>query len=445
MSKSPNELNLAPNYTFSKEETPKRFNNIIFDDNDLEALRTGNTTKMHQYVLDNKSGDETQYLPKGKFQLFKDDEGEVTIKIIPFCEKLEIPKKLLGKELSQEEVKRLEDGDFVQIKDQRTNENFYVQVDKEVNMVVIKSEKTLGIPNQMLGYTLSDGEKEKLANNELLPERIYKDSKGNYMMAQVTFSEDRKSVIFKNVTELTEKKAKELIPKVNSQVNVLKNAAFAATEIINADPLLKNEVATKKTETSLEIIKQENQGQVKTKILPFPSNREATLSVYEVGDKLTATQYKEKLDATLEAGIITPDWYAIHNHSLHKHVNQMEKDNFSNIYKDVLNIDTVVRDREIHLINTKNFSESDLGKVPELMKKNGYDVSEISQFMILADETTKKIIYDQIKEFPEKSSLQGKEKEMEIKGEKSTSYSQSETVTSKSQVNLKSQNQSINL
>lgn len=281
-------------YVFEKHEVPKEFNNIKFSETDLELLRRGECTRVHKFVLDNQNQEESQYLPQGKFQLFRTAEGEIKFNILPMCEKLNIPKKIMDKELNPEEIERLKGGEFIQIKDKKTKINFYVQVDPELNMIVVKSEKTLNIPNEMLGYKFTDIEKEKLANSELLPERIYRNKDGKYLMAQITFSEDRKSIIFKNVTELSKSKAEELIPKVNTE--------------------------------------------------------------------------SHKLEGIVSTGIGLIDTL------IQKPIEQ------------------AVKDREFQNINRNNYSDTELSKIPALIKENGYSNDEKNLLISILDKETKDVI-----------------------------------------------------
>lgn len=88
-----------------------------------------------------------------------------------------------------------------------------LQVDKELNAVIVRSEKELAIPSEIGGYKLTPADKYLLANGYALENKLMQSPKGEYIIADVSMTPDKKGYQFSNIQSISETKAKELLQK----------------------------------------------------------------------------------------------------------------------------------------------------------------------------------------------------------------------------------------
>ena len=88
-----------------------------------------------------------------------------------------------------------------------------LQVDKDLNSVIVRSEKELSIPAQIGGYKLTAADKYLLANGYSLENKLMRSPKGEYIIADVTMTPDKKGYQFSNIQTISETKAKETFAK----------------------------------------------------------------------------------------------------------------------------------------------------------------------------------------------------------------------------------------
>jgi hypothetical protein len=148
-------------------------------------------------------------------------------------EELVIPDKLLGKTLTEEEKTTLENGRMVGPIKHKEGE-FYLQADLKLNQIVIKSDKELGIKNEIGGYKFTDSEKLMLAEGGKLGARVYKGEQG-YFVAEMQMTPDKRGITVSNIKSISNNEAKELIQKLNfpeqeKPKNVLEGAANTFTD-----------------------------------------------------------------------------------------------------------------------------------------------------------------------------------------------------------------------
>lgn len=146
-------------------------------------------------------------------------------------EALVIPDNILGHKLSKKEKDDLLHGNIVNIST-KNNKDIYLQVDRDLNMVVVKTSKELHIPkvigktNDYPGYELTPADKFLLANGKSLENKLI-GSENGYIIANVTLTPDNKGIAFSNIQSITNSKAKEIInsmeqakqPEVQIRVN----------------------------------------------------------------------------------------------------------------------------------------------------------------------------------------------------------------------------------
>ncbi|CAK7039838.1 MAG: hypothetical protein PEPC_01697 [Peptostreptococcus russellii] len=129
-------------------------------------------------------------------------------------EALVIPSKILGKKLTPAEKEILRRGEILPITSKGTH--LFCQVDRDLNSVIVLTDKEIKIPDiigateQYQGYKLTTADKFLLANSKSL-DNIILHSKDGFIIADLSISEDKKGVVFTNIQNITENKAREII------------------------------------------------------------------------------------------------------------------------------------------------------------------------------------------------------------------------------------------
>ena len=132
-------------------------------------------------------------------------------------ETLVIPDKILGKKLSEKQRKALMEGEMIVVPAKKGN--MFVQVDRDLNSVIVRSEKELSIPAKIGERELTTADKYLLVNGYSLDNMIIHNEEG-YFLADVSFTDDKKGIVFRNMQTIPETKAKELLDKQQLKDNV---------------------------------------------------------------------------------------------------------------------------------------------------------------------------------------------------------------------------------
>lgn len=175
----------------------------------------------NRYLLDGKGGKAPENslsnltTHNGKAAKIRYTENGVSI--LYRKEKLEIPEKILGKRLSEKDRLELAEGGRIQIRGKRGN--IYVEIDKELNSVIIRSEKELHIPQEIGGYKLTNADKYLLANGHTLENKLMHNKEG-YFIADISFTADNKGISFSNMQMVPEHKAQEMQQKKNYIIKI---------------------------------------------------------------------------------------------------------------------------------------------------------------------------------------------------------------------------------
>lgn len=166
----------------------------------------------NSYILDGKG---TQ-LEKGVLSELTDIKGkpakvrltENGVSIHYRKETLAIPDSLFGKKLTKRQQQDLLNGNVIVLSSKKGD--IFLQVDKDLNAVVVRSEKELSIPARIGGYELTPADKYLMANGFSLDNKIMKGDDG-YFIADVALNADKKGFSFSNIQMISETKAKELL------------------------------------------------------------------------------------------------------------------------------------------------------------------------------------------------------------------------------------------
>lgn len=129
-------------------------------------------------------------------------------------ETLTIPDKILGQKINKKKKEQLLAGDIVPLS--YKGSHVYLQVDRDLNSVIVKTNKEINIPNvigrtdKYEGYQLTEADKYLLANGFSLENKLMHSDQG-YIIANISLTDDKKGISLSNIQTVTEGKAQEII------------------------------------------------------------------------------------------------------------------------------------------------------------------------------------------------------------------------------------------
>lgn len=143
---------------------------------------------------------------KGKAAKARLSENGITI--FERKEILTIPDKILGKKLSSRQKQDLLDGNIIVLPTQKGD--LMLQVDRDLNSVIVRSQRELAIPKEIGGYKLTPADKYLLANGHSLDNKVLNTEEG-YIIANISMNEDKKGYTFNHIQMISKTKAEELM------------------------------------------------------------------------------------------------------------------------------------------------------------------------------------------------------------------------------------------
>lgn len=216
--KQTNLLKGLPNVTEILNQNKAKQNKILqkildtskISNEEIEQMKQGKLSELKHFYYNDKT-------IKGKLQLIQDENNNYHFKFHEQKEKIEIPKKINKKKLSQNDRDALKNGQYIFIDDKS---NTQIKIDQETNSFIYKSDKELQIPNEIAGYKLKQEDKIRLANGKQLPSKVFHDKKTNqYWVANYKQDNATNTIEFKNAQPLTKKEAQELKIRLNRPQN----------------------------------------------------------------------------------------------------------------------------------------------------------------------------------------------------------------------------------
>lgn len=130
------------------------------------------------------------------------------VSIIYRKEALTIPDRIYGKKLSKQQMQDLLDGNVIVLPTKKGD--ILLQVDKDLNAVVVRSEKELSVPAKIGDYELTAADKYLLANGHSLDNKMIHTPEG-YIITDITMLPDKKGYAFANLQKIPETKAQQII------------------------------------------------------------------------------------------------------------------------------------------------------------------------------------------------------------------------------------------
>lgn len=165
-----------------------------------------------EILLENAKSSDGQ-VKDAKICLYQDENGVLQNKVNFKEDKLEIPDRILGKTLTDEEKQELLKGH--EIKLNTPQGDFYVKVDNDLNKVVVKSDREIKKLPEIGGYKLKEEEQKNLFEGKRLEPKVFKGKEG-YFIANVELTPDKKGIHFTGIKSVPEHDAKELMQKLNT-------------------------------------------------------------------------------------------------------------------------------------------------------------------------------------------------------------------------------------
>lgn len=182
------------------------------------------------YIFDGKGTqlEEGQYSPlttidDRKAKVYRGKNGT---SVFYSKEALVIPDEIFNHKLTGHEKELLKRGDIVPVTNLKNN-TLYLQVDKDINAIIIRSKRELNVPNvigkndkyNFPGTELSNADKMLLANGLVTEKKLVCGDDG-FFLAELQMTADKKGMKFINVETISTDKAKEIF---SSQHAALKN------------------------------------------------------------------------------------------------------------------------------------------------------------------------------------------------------------------------------
>ena len=123
-------------------------------------------------------------------------------------EALTIPDRIYGKKLSKQQKQDLLDGNVIVLSTKKGD--ILLQVDKDLNAVVVRSEKELSVPAKIGDYELTAADKYLLANGHSLDNKMLHTPEG-YIITDIAMLPDKKGYAFSNIQKISETKAQQIL------------------------------------------------------------------------------------------------------------------------------------------------------------------------------------------------------------------------------------------
>lgn len=192
-------------YIVPLDKIPTDIHNITLTQEMRERMAFGLQTSLIENIVNEKFG-----VKDAKLSASYDSEtDQVDIHYDYKEEHLKIPTKLFGETLTAEHIQLLINGEiagpFIY-----NGQNYYVGMDEELNKLTVKTERQIGIPENIANYNLNGIDKYQLANNRVMDTKVYQNKNGQYFTANIKITADKKGVEVFNIKYIDEKQALKL-------------------------------------------------------------------------------------------------------------------------------------------------------------------------------------------------------------------------------------------
>lgn len=209
----------VPDYIFGVKIEP--FQKEMLSEGSMVSLR--NMQMPDGKLIDGK----IKYSPEG-IEVFKKES------------QLIIPEKILGHKISPQEKDDLMNGKTIKIN--HKDKPVYIAVDKDLNKLMVRTERDLGAIKEIGDYKLTEQEKTAWVNKEKLPPHLFYDNKTNtYFTASIQLSEDGKGIVYHDIKKV-EKTSLQEIKRLQEQLNTPTLLQAASNAVQNTPEASKDNV-----------------------------------------------------------------------------------------------------------------------------------------------------------------------------------------------------------
>ena len=227
---------------FHLDEIPKKLHNITFTQEQLDRLSQGLPTGLIEGIVF-----EDGSIENAKISLSKNsDTDKLEINYNFKEENLAIPDKIFDVLLTSEQKNKIINGELLG-GFTMNGQSIYIGLDPELNKVVVKTQRELKIPNELLNYTLDPVDKMYLSNGKMTDERLFKTNKGDYFTARVSLTIDKKGIELVNIKSISQPRALEIKDILNAS-KVVKDDQF----LLNMPGITANQEHSKQTYKPIE-------------------------------------------------------------------------------------------------------------------------------------------------------------------------------------------------
>jgi len=239
---------------------------------------------------------ENMHLPDGrivdgKVKLIRDEKGELQVQLFEKKAVLEIPDQILSHKLSEKDKEDLLAEKTVAIKT-LSGQSLFLQVDKDLNRVMIQTERDLSIISEIGNYKLSERDKLAWANGDKLPTRIfYDETTGSHFAASIRKTEDGKGIEYhnyKSLKDIDKDQLKDMIKKYNEGPDIITATASVTNSIKTEASKPAPEVSVTRSEKTIEVNTTHDNDR---RFVEYTNNKD-----YEGLKRLAAEGYKPEKD-----------------------------------------------------------------------------------------------------------------------------------------------------
>lgn len=194
-------------YLFDLDDVPKQVYNVNLSEQQVKRLASGLKTDLIE-GLETEDG-----VTSGKISLSAAEDGKIHINITEKEETLYIPHEILGNTLTDINKQELLDGALLSLI--YKGNQYFVGIDQDLNKITISTDREMGIPQSFCNYTLDETDKYRLANGSVTDQRLFQTNKGDYFLAKLNLTNDKKGIEILEIKTISKEKAEKLKITIN--------------------------------------------------------------------------------------------------------------------------------------------------------------------------------------------------------------------------------------
>lgn len=287
-------------YVNDPNKMPYEVFGVTIDQRDRDLLAQGKRTRL---IKDMQSPEGNIF--DGKIYLKENDKtGKLELMVDQKKQLLTIGDKFLNHKYTPQEKQELQEGNKIGPltlnSEFKKIEGVFLSVDNQLNKVVVESQNEIGIFDKLGKYKLNDYDKNLLANNEMMPPRVYQGKDGKHFVARIKLTDDKKGIEYHNVKMLGNAQAQKLKKTLNVDHDISTVAStFQQKEYIKSEKINKGVDRNLPNKDKDQELVKKNKDSTKNQKLDQDNSNNKNLSQYELDNK----HQKEIIDASNKVDI----------------------------------------------------------------------------------------------------------------------------------------------